>query len=47
MAVSARDELREHGAVVKFTEYSGGHGWRGNVFGNIRKGVEWLEANAN
>ena len=25
--------------------YDGGHGWRGNVYGDIRDGVEWLEAN--
>ncbi len=43
MAVSARDTLREHGAMVEFVEYAGGHGWRGNVFGNIRNGVGWLE----
>jgi hypothetical protein len=46
MAVSAREELREHGAAVELTEYPGGHGWRGNVFGNIRTGIDWLEANA-
>lgn len=46
MAVAARDELRAHGADVEFAEYAGGHGWRGNVFGNIRRGIEWLEADA-
>jgi hypothetical protein len=31
---------REHGAVVEFIEYADGHGWRENVFGNIRTGIE-------
>jgi predicted esterase len=44
MATSARDKLREAGANVELAEYEGGHGWMGNVFGNIRKGIEWLEA---
>jgi predicted esterase len=44
MAVAARDTLREAGATVEFTEYTGGHGWHGDVFDNIRKGIEWLEA---
>ncbi len=43
MAEAARDELRAHGAIVQFEEYPGGHGWRGNVFGNIQTGMEWLE----
>lgn len=43
MAVSARDKLRQHGATVKFVDYAGGHGWRGDVFGNIRAGRVWLE----
>lgn len=43
MAVSARDELGRNGATVELVEYPGGHGWRGDVFGNVRAGVEWLE----
>lgn len=46
MAVSARDTLRDAGAKVEFAEYEGGHGWHGDVFGNLRKGVDWLEAQA-
>jgi predicted esterase len=42
MAEEARDTLREKGAKVAFGTYLGGHGWKGNVFGNIRKGLEWL-----
>ena len=46
MAESARDTLREAGAKVEFAEYEGGHGWHGDVFGNIRQGLDWLEAQA-
>jgi predicted esterase len=42
MAEEARDTLRKKGARVEFGTYLGGHGWQGNVFGNIRKGLEWL-----
>jgi predicted esterase len=44
MAASARDTLREAGAKVEFVEYEGGHGWHGDVFGNLRKGIDWLES---
>lgn len=37
-------DLTENGANVKLVTYSGGHGWRGNVFGNISEGVNWLES---
>lgn len=43
MAEEARDKLKEAKAHVEFQRYSGGHGWRGNVYGNIRAGIEWLE----
>ncbi len=46
MARSARDQLSHRGAAVKLVDYAGGHGWRGNVFGNIRSGIEWLEDHA-
>jgi len=42
-AESARDALRQSGAQVEFRTYEGGHGWRGDVFGNIRAGILWLE----
>jgi predicted esterase len=45
-AEAARDALRKAGAIVEFQTYEGGHGWRGNVFGDIRKGIEWLEQQA-
>lgn len=42
LAEEARDTLRKHGAKVAFATYEGGHGWQGDVFGNIRTGLEWL-----
>jgi len=44
MAEKARDTLREHGAKTKLVTYDGGHGWRGNIYGRIRKGIRWLES---
>lgn len=43
MAEQARDTLRKAGATVELATYEGGHGWQGDVYGNIRKGVTWLE----
>jgi RNA polymerase sigma factor (sigma-70 family) len=45
MAEEARDELRRIGAKVELRTYTGGHGWHGDVYGEIRRGVDWLEAN--
>jgi predicted esterase len=45
MAEQARDRLAENGAKVRLETYEGGHGWRGNVYADIRTGVEWLETN--
>ncbi len=45
MAEQADKELKKNGATVKLVTYDGGHGWRGNLYGNIREGVEWLEKN--
>ena len=42
MAEKARDELTEHGAHVTFATYDGGHGWHGDVFGNLRAGFASL-----
>ncbi|HPF38442.1 MAG TPA: bifunctional diaminohydroxyphosphoribosylaminopyrimidine deaminase/5-amino-6-(5-phosphoribosylamino)uracil reductase RibD [Phycisphaerae bacterium] len=44
MAEQARDALKEAGASVRFQRYDGGHGWRGDVCADIRKGIEWLES---
>ena len=43
MAEEAEQKLKEHEATVRFNEYEGGHGWRGDVYGRIRGGIEWLE----
>ena len=42
MAQEARDQLTENGARAKLQTYEGGHGWRGDVFGMVRTGIEWL-----
>lgn len=41
-AEEARDLLKKKGAVVEFATYVGGHGWHGDMFGDIRKGFGWL-----
>ncbi len=43
MAETAEKRLSEKGAAAELARYAGGHGWRGDVYGNIRKGIEWLE----
>ena len=42
-AETARDQLRAAGAKTKLTTYEGGHGWRGNVYQNLRDGIRWLQ----
>jgi predicted esterase len=42
-AEQARDDLKKHGAKVMLATYEGGHGWHGDVYGNIAKGIRWLE----
>jgi predicted esterase len=46
MAEQARDELVEAKAVVEYATYAGGHGWHGDAFGNLRRGLAWLESQA-
>ena len=43
MAKAAEQSLQEHGASVRLNTYEGGHGWRGDVYGRIRSGIDWLE----
>ena len=43
MAEEASQVLDENGAATKLVTYEGGHGWRGDVFGNISNGIAWLE----
>ena len=45
MAEQAAKNLENGGATVKLTTYSGGHGWRGGLYDDIRDGIEWLEKN--
>ena len=45
-AEDARDQLQQKQAKVQLKTYPGGHGWQGNVYGNIREGLEFLERNA-
>jgi len=43
-ATNARTQLSKAGAKIELKDYEGGHGWRGDVFGNIRAGIEFLDA---
>ena len=45
MAEQAKTSLAEIGATVRLETYEGGHGWRGNVFHDIRAGIDWLDRN--
>jgi len=42
-ATNAKAVLTNAGATVQLRDYEGGHGWQGDVFGNIRAGMEFLE----
>jgi len=46
MAEEARDALKKHGAEVEFVTYEGGHGWKGDIWGRMKKGIEHLTKNA-
>ena len=39
----AKKVLGNAGAEVQLADYEGGHGWMGDVFGNIMAGIEWLQ----
>ena len=43
MAKDAETQLTANGATVRFSEYPGGHGWSGNVYGRIRNNLDWLQ----
>tara|TARA_R110002111_G_scaffold262872_1_gene342323 strand:+ start:39369 stop:40628 length:1260 start_codon:yes stop_codon:yes gene_type:complete len=43
MAKAARESLSATGLRTTLVDYPGGHGWKGNVYGNIRQGIEWLQ----
>ncbi|MBX3411177.1 MAG: hypothetical protein KF708_00560 [Pirellulales bacterium] len=42
-ADAAARQLSQAGADVKVTKYAGGHGWQGDIFSDVRTGIEWLE----
>jgi predicted esterase len=39
----AKTGLTDAGAAVHVADYEGGHGWHGDIWGNIAAGIEWLE----
>lgn len=42
-AKDAESKLKDAGATVQLVEYAGGHGFQsGDVFGDLRKGFDWL-----
>ena len=43
MAKNASKMLSDVDVRNTLIEYRGGHGWNGDIFGNIEKGVVWLE----
>ena len=43
MARQAKTQLTNLGAEATLVEYSGGHGWKGNVFQDMRAGIDWLD----
>lgn len=43
LAEVARDYLSAAGVRTTLIDYPGGHGWKGNVYSNIRQGIEWLQ----
>jgi len=45
LAEEAEKKLSKAKAEVELTSYTGGHGWKGDVFGNMRRGIAWLEKN--
>jgi len=45
MAEDAAVMLEKHKAKVELATYDGGHGWRGPVWANMKRGITWLEVN--
>jgi poly(3-hydroxybutyrate) depolymerase len=39
-------DLAKHGARTTLATYAGGHGWHGDVHGEIARGLRWLEENS-
>ena len=44
MAEQAVRDLKRNGAKVELKTYEGGHGWKGNLYDDIRAGIGWLDA---
>ncbi|MEM8874081.1 MAG: hypothetical protein AAGD32_07450 [Planctomycetota bacterium] len=47
LARNAERMLGDAGATVEFQTYNGGHGWHGDIFGNIAAGLSWLDEQAD
>lgn len=45
-AEQAVGSLEQNGARVVLARYQGGHGWRGDLYNDIRTGITWLEEQA-
>ncbi len=45
MAEEAEKKLTEAGAKVKLATYEGGHGWKGDVYADIKAGFKWIDKN--
>jgi predicted esterase len=45
MAADAEKKLGEAGAKVKLATYEGGHGWKGDVYADIKAGFQWIGKN--
>jgi predicted esterase len=45
MAEEAEKKLREAEAKVKLATYEGGHGWKGDVYADLKTGFKWLMQN--
>lgn len=43
MAQAAQETLSNADVHTTLVNYPGGHGWKGNVYANIRQGIEWLQ----
>ncbi len=41
-AETAKKRLAQRGATTTLLTYAGGHGWHGDVYGNLRKGLDWI-----
>ena len=43
MARKAQQDFAREGVRTRLETYEGGHGWRGNLYGRIKKALQWLE----